>query len=198
MGTITALTTQRRNPNRVSVFLDGEFAFGLAAITAVPLRIGQELTADKMQQLQEADELENAKESAIRFVEVRPRSIAEVRTRLRQKGFAETAVDHACERLQAVGLLDDLIFAQYWVEQRETFKPRSQMALRQELQQKGVSREIIDSVLTEVDDTAVARAAALKQAPRWQHLPEEEFKLKLNGHLQRRGFLTQLQKNSGR
>ncbi|MCL4263504.1 MAG: RecX family transcriptional regulator [Anaerolineae bacterium] len=188
MGTITALTTQQRNPNRVSVFLDGEFAFGLAAITAVPLRVGQALAAQEIEKLQQADELENAKQSAIRYIGYRPRSIREVRTHLREKGFADTAIDHACERLQEVGLLDDAAFAHYWVEQRETFKPRSQMALRQELQQKGVSREIIESVVTEVDETDAARQAALKQAARWQRLPEAEFKLKLSNYLQRRGF----------
>lgn len=188
MGTITALTTQQRNPNRVNVYLDGEFAFGLAAMTAVSLRIGQTLTTAEIEKLQQADELENAKQSAIRYIEYRPRSMAEVRTHLRQKGFVDTAVDQACERLQEVGLLDDAAFARYWVEQRETFKPRSQMALRQELQQKGVSREVMESVITEVDETEAARQAALKQSPRWQHLPEAEFKLKLSNYLQRRGF----------
>ncbi len=188
MGTITALTTQKRNPNRVNVFLDGAFAFGLAAVTAVSLRIGQTLTPAEMEKLQQADELENAKQSAIRYIGYRPRSIREVSDHLRQKGFADTAVDQACERLQEVGLLDDTAFAHYWVEQRETFKPRSQMALRQELQQKGVRREIIESVLTEVDETGVARQAARKQSSRWQNLPEDEFKLKLSSYLQRRGF----------
>lgn len=188
MGTITALTTQKHNPNRVNVFLDGAFAFGLAAVTAVSLRIGQTLTPAEMEKLQQADELENAKQSAIRYIGYRPRSIREVSDHLRQKGFADTAVDQACERLQEVGLLDDTAFAHYWVEQRETFKPRSQMALRQELQQKGVRREIIESVLTEVDETGVARQAARKQSSRWQNLPEDEFKLKLSSYLQRRGF----------
>lgn len=188
MGTITALTTQQRNPNRVNVFLDGAFAFGLAAMTAVSLRIGQTLTTAEIEKLQQADELENAKQSAIRYIGYRPRSTAEVRTHLRQKGFADTAVAQACERLQEVGLLDDAAFAHYWVEQRETFKPRSQMALRQELQQKGVSREIIESVLTTVDETDTARQAAQKQVARWQRLPEAEFKQTLSSYLQRRGF----------
>ncbi|MBX3059206.1 MAG: RecX family transcriptional regulator [Anaerolineae bacterium] len=194
MGTITALTTQQRNPNRVNVHLDGAFAFGLAAVTAVSLRIGQTLTTAEIEKLQQADELENAKQSAIRYIEYRPRSMAEVRTHLRQKGFVDTAVDQACERLQEVGLLDDAAFARYWVEQRETFKPRSRMALRQELQQKGVSRDVMESVITEVDETEAARQAAQKQVARWQRLPgagqlpEAEFKQKLSSYLQRRGF----------
>jgi regulatory protein len=44
-GTITALVAQKKNPDRVSVYLDGKFAFWLAAIEAVRLRRGQVLTA---------------------------------------------------------------------------------------------------------------------------------------------------------
>jgi regulatory protein len=90
--------------------------------------------------------------------------------------------------LQDVGLLDDEAFARYWVEQREAFKPRSHLALRQELQQKGVDRAIIEAALRDVDQTAAAQQAAAKQARRYTHLTEDEFRNKLGGFLQRRGF----------
>ncbi len=188
MALVTALTKQKRNPNRVNVYLDGEFAFGLAAFTAVSLRVGQNLTEADVEKLKAADSQETAKQAAIRFIEQRPRSVAEVRRKLRQKGFDEAAVDRAVERLQAVELLDDLAFARYWVDQRETFKPRSRMALRQELQQKGVSRNIIDEAIAPVDELASARRLAQKQAPRWQNLEEEAFRAKMAGYLRRRGF----------
>ena len=85
-------------------------------------------------------------------------------------------------------MLDDEAFARYWVEQREAFKPRSHLALRQELQKKGVNRAIIEAVLDEVDQTAAAQRAAIKQVHRYTHLTEIEFRNKLGGFLQRRGF----------
>lgn len=188
MGTITALTKQKRNPNRVSVFIDDEFAFGLAAITAVTLSVGQTLTAVDIQTIQQADQLENAKQSAIRFIEYRPRSITEVRRNLKKKGFDEPTIEEAVTRLQEIGLLNDVTFANYWVEQRETFKPRSQMALRQELMQKGVARTIIDEAVSTVDEEAAARKAAEKKLYSWRNLPEDQFKKKANSFLQRKGF----------
>jgi len=188
MGKITALTIQKRNPNRVSVFIDDEFAFGLAAITAVSLKVGQTLTAADIETIHKADELENAKQSAIHFIEYRPRSITEVRRNLKKKGFDETAIETALTRLQEIGLLDDVAFANYWVEQRETFKPRSQMALRQELMQKGVDRAIIDEAIRMVDEEAAARKAAEKKLYSWRNLPEDQFKKKANSFLQRKGF----------
>lgn len=188
MGKITALTKQKRNPNRVNVFIDDDFAFGLAAITAVRLKVGQSLTTEDIESIQKEDQFENAKQTALRFIEYRPRSISEVRQRLRRQGFNEEIIDQALTRLEELNLLSDIDFAKYWVEQRETFKPRSQMALRQELLQKGVNHTIIDDIIQEVDEEAAAHRAAQKQSHRWQKLPEEQFKQKAIAFLQRRGF----------
>ena len=188
MAKITALTRQKKNPDRINVFLDGEFAFGLAEITAVYLKIGQELTDADITKLQAADDIEKARETALRYIEYRPRSIAEVRKNLRGKDYDETVIDHVITRLSEVGLLDDTKFAAYWVEQRETFKPRSQIALRQELMQKGVDRAIIDQAIATVDETAAAKRLAQKQATRYARLEEDAFRKKMMGYLQRRGF----------
>ena len=62
------------------------------------------------------------------------------------------------------------------------------MALRSELMQKGVSRDIIDEVLSENDEYQAAVNAAAKRTGRWQHLPREAFDLKMMRYLQGRGF----------
>ena len=188
MGKITALTRQKRNPNRVNVYLDDEFAFGLASITAVPLRIGQTLTSAQIESLQGSDQIERAKNVAIGFIEYRPRSIAETRRHLRKKEYSDEVIERVVERLEAVELLSDAAFARYWVEQRESFKPRSKMVLQQELRQKGIDRELIDEAVENVDEVAGATQAAKSKARRWTTLPEADFKKKLNGFLQRRGY----------
>ena len=170
------------------MFIDGTFAFGLAEITAVYLRVGQELSPADIEKLQGADQVEKAKELAIRYIEYRPRSLAETRQHLQKKEYPEAVVEQVLERLQAVGLLDDAAFARYWVDQRETFKPRSKIALQQELRQKGLERTLIDEVTAELDEFAAAQQAAEPKARRWSNLPEQQFRQKLGGFLQRRGF----------
>lgn len=185
---ITALTRQKRNKERVNVYLDGEFAFGLALITAVSLRVGQELSKVDIARLQADDELEKAKQTALNFISYRPRAAAEVKNNLRNKKFSDETIEAVVTRLQELDLLNDEAFVRYWVEQRSTFKPRSQMALRAELRKKGVSREAIDAVVLDVDETAAALNAAQKRQNRWRSLPEDEFRKKAGGYLQRRGF----------
>ena len=188
MSVITALTGQKRNPNRLNVYLDGVFAFGLDSAVASTLKIGQTLSAEMITSLQQQDGISQAKAGAVNLISRRPRSVAEVEQNLQKKGFEAFVIEQTVVQLQDVGLLDDEAFARYWVEQREAFKPRSHLALRQELQQKGVNRAIIEAVLRDVDQTATAQRAAAKQARRYTHLTEDEFRNKLGGFLQRRGF----------
>lgn len=188
MATITDLVTQKRNKDRVSVFLDGQFALGLAAQVAAELRIGQQLSLADIESLEKKERTENARQNAVRFVSYRPRSAYEVRIHLRRKSFEDVVIDQVVEYLISLDLLDDVAFANYWVEQRETFRPRSRFALSQELRNKGIGQDVIDSALEEVDESAAARRAVEKRAYRWAELPEDEYKKKVAGFLQRRGF----------
>ena len=189
-GTITALVAQKKNPDRANVYLDGKFAFGLAAIEAVRLKRGQVLTDADIERLQAADDVEQAREKALRFLSNRPRSEWEVRQNLLKAGYGDETIDRVLERLRGVALVDDAAFVRYWIENRAQFKPRGVVALRQELRLKGVDREVIDAVLEEsaqAEDQA-ALQAALAKADRYRQLPRPEFAQKLSAYLMRRGF----------
>lgn len=90
--------------------------------------------------------------AAARFLEVRPRSVAEVRRRLRSAGYSGALVEGAVERLVELGFLDDAAFARAWVESRDRARPRGERALRVELRQKGVGRAETDEALGERRD----------------------------------------------
>lgn len=188
MGKVTALSVQKRNRERVNVYIDDEFAFGLAYVAAAKLRVGQELSSDEIEALKSQDTVEKAKDSAYRLISLRPRSIAEIQRSLSKKGYDPEVIEQVIDRLVELNYLNDESFAQYWVEQRDTFKPRSHMALRQELMQKGIDRNIIDEALTASNETAAARTVAEKKARQLARYPEDEFKKKLGQFLQRRGF----------
>ena len=147
-GQVTALKVQKRNRRRVNVYIDGRFAFGLAAIEAMRLSIGQHLSDAEIVRLKEKDQVEAAYERALNFLSYRPRSVVEVRRYLTEKKFDVPTVDEVIARLSRVDLLDDKVFAQFWLENRDTFKPRSVRALRYELRQKGISDSIIDELLS--------------------------------------------------
>ena len=186
---ITAIEPQQKNPQRVNVYLNGEFAFGLAVIVSAWLRVGQELDEAKVASLKADDEREVTYQKALHFLDYRPRSSVEVQQNLSKRGVSESLIQETINRLQAAGLLNDEAFARAWVENRNTFRPRGKTALRMELRRKGLSDEIVQSVLdTQVNEDALAFDAARKYVRRLNGLDWPEFRAKLGGFLARRGF----------
>jgi regulatory protein len=188
MRRITALKVQKRNPQRVNVYLDGEFAFGLARVLAAWLHIGQELSDDKIASLQTEDGREGAFQHALRFIGYRPRSEHEIRQNLSEHKITAEVIAEVIERLRQRGLVDDLTFAQKWVANRDDFRPRSRRALAIELRQKGIAAEVVAQAIAETDDGKLAYQAAVKQARKLNALDWPEFRRKLGGFLARRGF----------
>lgn len=88
-------------------------------------------------------------DAALRYLEPRSRSVAELRRHLETAGYRPALVAAAIERLLSLGMLDDAAFARHWIESRDRAHPRGERALRQELRLKGVDREIIDSALAD-------------------------------------------------
>ncbi len=187
-GRITALASQKHSGDRVNVYLDDVFAFGLAASLAVDLRVGMTLTADQITALKSADEVERAREKALNYLSFRPRSEAELHTYLTHSGFTEATIAEVLHRLQEVGLVDDEAFARYWVDNRVRYRPRGRRMLIQELRQKDIASSVIETTLTEYDEVAAAQQVAEEQARRLAHLPVDRLRRRLWDRLARRGF----------
>jgi regulatory protein len=192
MSVITRLSPQRRDPSRVNVYLDGQFAFGLAATLAEErgLRVGHALRPEEIAALQADDELGKATDRALAFLTYRPRSIREVRDRLAKKGVEPEVVEAVLERLAGWGYVGDEGFARYWIENRGANQPRGRRLLQQELWRKGVEKETIDQALeeSELDEDAGALALARKRLPQLRALDEPTQRRRLAAYLQRRGY----------
>jgi regulatory protein len=95
----------------------------------------------------EIDDPEVALAAALRYLEVRARSVTETRRRLTVAGYRVELVEGAIDRLVAIGLLDDEAFARHWIESRDRARPRGETALKRELRLRGVDGTIIDAAL---------------------------------------------------
>jgi regulatory protein len=194
-GTITALKAQKRNNQRVNIFLDGEFAFGLSRITAAWLAVGQELSDEKIAQLQHDDAREVAHQQALRLIERRERTESEIRRNLAKHEVPETTIDEVLTRLKAGGLVNDDRFANMWIENQRRFRPRSRKALAFEMRQRGVESEAIEQALEKIsieDEEEMAEKAARayvrKNGHRLRNQEWQSFRTKLGSYLTRRGF----------
>jgi len=188
VGVVTSLKQQARNSERVNVFIDDEFRLGLTKELAARLRIGQELSDRQIEELLHQEQFEVAYRRALRQISRRPHTTEEIRMKLHRKQAPARVIEMVIERLQVAKLLDDHSFAQAWVENQQSFRPRGHKALRVELRKKGIENEIIDAVLEDFDDKEAAYRAAAKATSRYRSLPPEIGERRLLAYLARRGF----------
>lgn len=191
-GVITAIRTQQRDHERVSVFLDDVFAFGLNQQIVLDrgLHSGQALTEADTGELLVLDETARATAAALQFLGYRPRSEGEIQRRLRQRGFAGGAIDATIAKLRDWRYVDDGDFAHRWIENRLVHRPRSARLLAQELRQKGVDAGTAASAIDEsdIDEVADAKALANDKMRRLSGVPEEVRTRRVTGFLARRGY----------
>ena len=128
-----------------------------------------------------------AKQAAFLLLAYRPRSVEELRGRLKER-FSEQAVEQTLTGLQRQGLLDDAAFAREWRRQREKNRPRGPAAIANELRRLGVDSEVVEEALADFDAAENAYRAAARYASRLSHQEFPEFRRKLWAFLQRRGF----------
>lgn len=152
-------------------------------------------------------------EIAARFLGTRPRSRWEVERRLRRGRATEAIVERTLDHLIRLGLIDDLAFARWWVDQRDRHAPRGRRLVEAELRQHGVEGDVIEQLRDELaafesrsqrseedmehsqpagDTPATERErakVALAQHLRGRPLPEDPRALqRLGMFLMRRGF----------
>ncbi len=194
-GTITALTVQRHQPTRVSVFLDGAYAFGLAQelVREWGLWVGGCLSVEDQVRLRTADQLLAAQATALHYLAARPRTAHEVWQMLRRRGVADQVTAQVIARLQTRGVLDDTAYAHAYLTSRLASRGYGPQRLRRELQQRGIHRALVEEAVQQdlaVEEVlATARAQAAKRWPRLARVPDRVARRqKLWAFLCRRGF----------
>ncbi len=190
MKRITAIRAGRGRRKRVNIFLDGRFAFSLEAEVAIreDLKVGQELSASQIGVLARSDQFHRSLNAAAHYLGYRPRSEFELRQKLHQHGFDGDSVEAVLAKFKEQGLVDDMAFAQFWKDNRESFSPRSQRLTRLELRRKGVADDVIAQVVDAIDDGESAYRAALSKARSLPLSDYQSFRRRLGEYLKRRGF----------
>lgn len=191
---ITKIEGQKNNPSRKNIYVDGEFAVGISAETLLRfgLRTGDEIDESRLKALQAAEELQSAKQAALRLLARRPRSEREIRDKLREKEFGDEEIRQAIASLRSSGILDDEAFARTFIRDQLTIRPKGPVALKQKLLLLGIKKEIIDAALEdafrESSQEEIALEAARKFLRRTAHGDLRSTRQKLSAFLSRRGF----------
>ncbi len=199
---ITQIEKQKNNPGRYNVFLDGEFTFGADEDLIVDRRLlkGKEINSEELEILIKESEIGKLMERMYGLLSRRARSEGEIRIYLKQLSFkrklkgdleiSEIVAAQLIEKLKKKGLINDLEFARSWIESRS--KKKGKVALKSELFQKGIDREIIEEAISSqssaISEAQTAQKLLEKRIERWKNLSKPEIKQKSLQFLISRGF----------
>lgn len=137
-----------------------------------------------------------AKAYVERLVAHRPRTVAEVQRRLAVKGFPPDVARAALDCAQAVGVVDDALFARLYADDRLLSRPCSRKLLARELRDRGVDDALAEraarAVLPDLSEEDLARQALTARLPLWGRLDPEVASNRAAAFLLRRGFSSAL------
>lgn len=201
--TITSISVQAKNTDRVNVSVDGKYCFSLDIfqVGEIGLKVGKEYTDDELADIENESQFGKLYARALEYCLMRPHSAREVKDYLWRKtratkyktrdgkikereGASQANADRAFNRLVERGYVNDEAFARFWVENRNQTKGTSARKLTAELRAKGVESGIITTVLdaTDRNDNDELRKMLVKKRSKYD---DEQ---KLIAYLARQGF----------
>ena len=156
---ISNLVPSRTNHGLISIYSDSKLLVELSieSIEKFNLKIGYHLSSDEIRLL----EIESTKEiyyrKSLNLISIRKRSIKEISEYLAKFKLSQELIDKIIEKLISKGYLSDLEFAKAFVSDRNILNPTSFIKLTYLLRVKGISQDIIDSVISkdEVNDSSL-------------------------------------------
>ncbi len=149
---ITKIEVQKKNKNRVNLFIDNQFYCGLSLETILKNRIkeGQDISLSQLEYLQINTEREVALSKTISYLSKSQKTKKEIYDYLRKKDFDEKIINYVIQKLEEYNLINDEIYAQNFIKYKT--KTQGSRKIINNLRQKGVSDTIIQKFIFELSD----------------------------------------------
>lgn len=182
----------QKNPDRVNIYLDGNFAFGLEESIRFKysLKKDMELDSQFVNDILKEEEINHAFNLAIKYLSYRQRSEKEIIEHLKSKDFEDTTIMSVIDKCKYYNYIDDVSFAKSFVKDKINLKKLGSGRIKYELKLKGIDESIISEVLDIDDDVEYTMALSLasKRLSSYKNDDYQKKRSKLSGYLQRRGY----------
>ena len=164
MKTITQISENKKNKDRVSIFADDEFLLSChkELIYKKSLKKGDKVNPKLLLDLAKEDEYMKAKEVVLRYIERSLKTIYEIEKKLRDKEYSEDTISRVVEFLHEYKFVDDYKYAETFF--KEKLRTRGVKKARFELSNKGIPKEIMEKALETLSGSSVEEDSCLKIA----------------------------------
>ena len=150
------------------------------------------LEDERKKEIDKEQRIIDAKQTAYNYASYKPRTITQIKEKLKLKEFSQSETELALKFLKDFNLIDDEKFAKDFINSFLKKKPSGKQRLSQELYQKGVPKDIIESSIEkhfpEEDKYELAIKACEKKLRTISNKTSDKQKTSLISYLQRQGF----------
>lgn len=193
MQVITKIGSQKNNNERFNIYLNEQYAFAVDASTLIKfgLQKGKVLEQVEIDEIQYEDEIAKAFNKALTFLSFQMRSEHEVKSKLLQAGHGEAVVQEALHKLTKLGFLNDKSYSKALLETRKRTAKKGPAAIRQDMMQKGIDKELQQQVLSTYghdEQMELALQLAEKAVRSNQTKTPAQVKQKIQDILLRKGY----------
>jgi regulatory protein len=189
---ITKIEPQKKKQNRFSIFINGEYAFGVSDNTynIFNLRKGQSLSEKQIQTILFHEEFEKGKELALKYIGLRMRSVKEIKRYLSKKGLSELTTDRVIQYCKDNKYLDDTEFARTFTRDKINLNKIGRFKIYSMLKEKGISNQTIEEVFEKLidDDEQIKIATELGEKKLKTIGQKEKTREKIYRYLHQKGF----------
>lgn len=183
---ITAIEPRRKGLS--ALFIDGEFVMNLDTQALLENRfdVGRELDDDELKEMIELSNERRAKEKALWLISYRDHSKKELKEKI-QRTCSEEAAEKAVDRMEELGLVNDLQFARRYARKLLLQKKMTRRAAAFELTLKGIDKETAEAVLDEIDVDYRENIRGIIEK-KYRNISDEKIKRRAVAALQRLGY----------
>jgi regulatory protein len=189
---ITKVEKQKRSKYRYNLFVDEEYAFSVHEDTMIKHRLfkGERIDPQRMQHIMHDEEKQKSISKALQMIGRRPHSTLEIKRKLKQHGFEPETIDWTLEKLKQQNYINDEDFAKALTENRVYTQRKGRNYVRQELQQRGVAKELIQGAMDHINPEEEYLGALTLGKKKWELTPgtNQDRRRKTHSFLMRRGF----------
>lgn len=190
---ITKIEVQKRNKDRVNVYVNDEFAFACSAELVYTHSLSKDKSIDKdsLEEIVKEDNYIKCKNTSLKMIEKSYKTEKEITDKLIEKGYDEKVVERAKEFLKQYDFINDDKYAQMYIKDKMNSQGRNK--IKYALINKGISEEIVNEKLCYMDKEA-EESSALKLAEKKYNLlikSEQDIRnihKKLREYLIRKGY----------
>ncbi len=151
MGSITEISVQKKNKNRCNIYIDNIFAFGVSneLIYKENLKVGMIIDEEKLKKIAYEENLINCKETALKIIERSYKTKKEMEKRLLEKGYNLEEINETLKFLERYNFINDESYTKAFIKDKT--KTQGKQKIKYALKNKGISEEIIEEELSNLD-----------------------------------------------